>query len=57
MAFQKRSGVAGTEPGIVKRGELGEMQRQINEAVKRMGLAGRKFGSQSFKSKKGKATK
>lgn len=50
--WNSRFSSAGVKQSTLKKGEMGEIQRQIAEGVKRMGLQGRKFGSQTIKAKK-----
>lgn len=50
--WNSRFSSSGVKAPVMKRGELGEIQRQIAEATRRMGLAEVKFGSQSIKKKK-----
>lgn len=51
--WNARFSSSGVKVLTLKRGELGEIQRQIAKGLKRMGLEWRKFGSQSIKPKKG----
>lgn len=51
--WNARFSSSGVKAPTLKRGEPGEIQRQIAKGLKRMGLERRKFGSQSIKPKKG----